>query len=130
MESDLSVKSRRTPLGELLVEMGLVDEDGLTAALEYKRQHKIKLGQALVNLRLVSEEDLAKALRRQGRIPCITLTPGIVDRAVAESLGEERSRSVNAVAINRIAGVTTVAMADPGDVYGVDEIALQLKAPM
>jgi len=130
VESDLSLKNRRTPLGELLVQLGLVDEDGIAAALEYKRQHKLKLGQALVHLRLVSEADLAGALRKQGRIPCIRLTPGIVDREVAESLGESRSRAINAVAINRIAGVTTVAMADPGDVYGVDEIALQLKAPV
>ncbi len=127
---EANLKQRHTPVGQLLQNLGRLSQEDLDAALEYKRQRGIKLGQALVELRLVSEEDLAGALRKQGKVYCINLTPSIVDREIACSLGEERSRNFLAVAVNRIAGITTVALEDPGDVYTVDEVSLHLKTPV
>jgi type II secretory ATPase GspE/PulE/Tfp pilus assembly ATPase PilB-like protein len=124
------LRQRHVQVGELLRSLGLVNDEDLAAALRYKKERGVKLGQALVALDLVSEKDLAEALRRQGKVHCIHLTPGIVDSEVAASLGEERSRDLTAVALNRIAGVTTVAMEDPSDVLGVDEIALMLQTPV
>jgi len=125
-----AVKSRHKPVGELLQALGRISEADLAAALDYKKQRGVKLGQALVALQLVTEQELAEALRRQGKIGCINLTPGLVDAEVAAAIGPERSRELNAIAINRIAGVTTVAMEDPGNVYSVDEIALFLHTPV
>jgi type IV pilus assembly protein PilB len=119
--------NRHTPLGEILLTQGAVNATDLERALTYKREQGVKLGQALLALDLVTEAMLAEALKRQGKLHCIHLTQGIVDPEVAQELGEERSRKLNAIAINRIAGVITVALEDPTDVYGVDEIALHLK---
>jgi type II secretory ATPase GspE/PulE/Tfp pilus assembly ATPase PilB-like protein len=127
---EVSLKQRHTPVGQLLQNLGRITAEDLDAALEYKRQRGIKLGQALVELKLVTEEDLASALRKQGKVHCINLTPGIIDPEVAGELGPDRSRGLTAVAVNRIAGVTTVAMEDPGDVYTVDEVSLHLKTPV
>ncbi|MCE9594083.1 MAG: Flp pilus assembly complex ATPase component TadA [Planctomycetes bacterium] len=127
MKNPAVAKTRHTPLGELLVRVGALTEDDLHAALAYKKERGMKLGQALIELRLVTEAIIAEALRQQGRIHCINLTPAIVDHEIAMELGEERSRQLQAVAINRICGVTTVVMEDPSDVYTVDEIALFLK---
>ncbi len=121
---------KRTPLGELLVAEGLVTPEELGAALEFKQERGIKLGQALVALHLVKQSDLANALRAQGKIHCIHLTPGIVQREVAALLGEARSRNLQAIAINRIAGVVTVAMEDPTEIYNVDAISVQLNCPV
>lgn len=120
--------SSRRQLGELLVQAGRITEEQLEQALQYKREHGCKLGQALVSLEMLDEKYLAEALRRQGKVLCINLTPGIVDHAVAVELGEARAREMQAIAINRIAGITTVAMEDPADVYSVDEIALHLRS--
>lgn len=118
------------PLGELLIAEGLITAAELGAALEFKQERGIKLGQALVALHLVKQSDLANALRAQGKIHCIHLTPGIVQRDVAELLGEERSRNLQAIAINRIAGVVTVAMEDPSEIYNVDAISVALNCPV
>jgi type IV pilus assembly protein PilB len=123
-------KSRQTPLGELLVKSGKLSDDDLNAALAYKKERGMKLGQALIELKLVSEAQIADALRNQGKIHCLQLTSGIVDPEIAQELGEERSRELNVIAINRICGVTTVVMEDPADVYAVDEIALVLRTPV
>jgi len=120
-------RAKHIPIGELLIQQGLLTDADLDRALAYKKQHGGKLGQALVELKLVSEETLAAALRTQGKIHCIHLTDGIVDREIARSLGEDLSRKFTAIAINRIASVTTVAMEDPADIYAVDEMSMNLK---
>ncbi|HEV8112378.1 MAG TPA: ATPase, T2SS/T4P/T4SS family [Planctomycetota bacterium] len=120
----------RSSLGDLLVEKGLIQPADLENAMTYKQERNVRLGQALIALKLVTEADLAAAMRDQGKIPCIHLTIGMVDREVAQALGEERSRKHQAVAVNRIAGVTTVAVEDPTDLYGVDAISLFLKSPV
>lgn len=130
MKNVAASKSRHTPLGEVLIKAGKLDDNGLAQALAYKREKGVKLGQALVELGLVKEGDISDALRHQGRVVCIHLTPGLVDHEIAHALGEERSRYHHAIAINRICGVTTLVMSDPSDVYTVDEIALFLKTPV
>lgn len=122
--------SRRAPLGEMLVEQGYISADELEAALAFKNERGLKLGQALVALHLVTQADLAQALQRQGKIHCIHLTPDIVDVEVARKLGEARSRQFNAVALNQIAGVVTVAMEDPSEYYDVDAIGVALESPI
>ena len=79
MKSAPSTVSKRKPLGELLVQMGLLTEAELDAALAFKRENGLKLGQALVALHLVNQSDLAEALRAQGTVHCIHLTPELVD---------------------------------------------------
>lgn len=125
-----SPTQKRTPLGELLIAEGLITAAELEAALEFRQERGMKLGQALVALHLVTQSDLANALRAQGRIHCIHLTPGIVQRDIAELLGEERSRSFQALAVNRVAGIVTVAMEDPTEIYNVDAISVHLNCPV
>ena len=120
-------RSKHVPIGELLVNEGLLTQADLQAALEHKKKNGGKLGQALVELKLVSEEEVAAALRSQGKIHCVQLSTGIVDKEVATYLGEALSRKFTAIAINRIAAVTTVAMEDPADIYAVDEMSMKLQ---
>jgi putative ATPase len=114
------------PLGEILISQGLLTEKQLEHALDYKNEQNVKLGQALISLGYVTELDLAKALKAQGKIHCVHITPDIVDPYVAERLGEERSRDRRVIAFNRIAGIYTVAMEDPSDIPAVDELAMFL----
>lgn len=109
-------------LGELLVEDGTISLEQLERGLAHKRSRRVKLGQALVSLGFATEHEVSLALRRQGRTPVVNLRPELVDLGVAAGLGESASRTHKAIAINRIAGVTTVAMEDPQDVYAVDAI--------
>ena len=94
----------------------------LDEALAYKSIQGGKLGQALVALGFLEEKGLITALRAQGRISCISLKPSMINLSVATALGEEFSRRHMAVAINKIAGYTTIAMNDPQDVRAIDEM--------
>lgn len=115
------------PLGEILIEQDIIDQAALDQALAHRREKGVKLGQALVELELATEAEISAALRRQGKIQWVKLTPGIVDLTVAHELDDERSRAFGAIAFNRIAGITTVALEDPTELPTLDEISRLLK---
>ena len=125
-----NTNGRRVPLGEILVAEGLIKPAELDAALVYRQEKGVKLGQALVALHLATQADIARALRTQGKVHCMHLTPAIVDLEVANLLGEERSQKLQAIAVNRIAGVVTVAMEDPSELYNVDAISMHVGSPV
>ena len=115
-------------LGQLLLQSGRLSAQDLERALAYKNEHKLRLGQALVQLGLVTQEELIEALRRQGRVCGIVLSPNIVDTLVAQKLPEKDWRKLRAIGVNRIAKTVTVAMEDPSDIYTIDELARRLEA--
>lgn len=53
------------PLGELLVEMGFIDEDQLRWALDQQRVSDRRIGKIIVDAGLLTEERLVRALARQ-----------------------------------------------------------------
>ena len=122
MASSISKFSSKQPLGRALVKSGQLTETQLNQALVHKLNHGGKLGQVLVKLGFIEESQLVDALRNQGRISSIHLSPSIVNIAVAKELGEELSRKHSVIAINRIAGYMTVAMEDPQDVHAIDRL--------
>jgi hypothetical protein len=114
----------------VLVTTGAISEGDLDAALTHAARNGLKLGQALISLGLIDEHGLAQALRQQGRVHCIALTTRLVDANVARGLGATRARRMAALPINRIAGVTTVAMDDPTDSFRIDELETLLATPV
>ncbi len=128
--SNTPVSLRRSQLGELLVGEGKLSREELEAALAYRQERGLKLGQALVALHLVTQQDLANALRSQGRVHCLNLTPGLVELEVARLLPEAMARQYVAVAVHRVAGRITVAMEDPAEEYDVDAISVALGEPI
>jgi hypothetical protein len=56
---------RRLPLGELLVEKGLLSEHDLRLALAHQRDDGRPLGQILIGMGVLNEQDLARTLAEQ-----------------------------------------------------------------
>jgi type IV pilus assembly protein PilB len=72
-------------LGQILVEMGHLDERKLKEALEQQtRRPGLKLGQVLLELNFIDEVQLTKALCRQFKLPYVDLTRAVIpDRVIA-----------------------------------------------
>ncbi len=122
--------TRRSRVGDLLVEHGRITSDELAAALAYRQERGVKLGQALVALHLVSQQDIAWALRSQGKVHCLHLVPGIVERDIARGLPAAMARQLCAIPVHRVTGRVTVAMEDPDEEYDVEAIGLALGEPV
>lgn len=112
--------------GELLVEAGLINDYQLRSALAHQQQWGGRLGSVLVKLKLVDEEKLLAFLAKHFRLPVIDfdrirVLPSVVqliprDMAVKHHVmplfvGEEGNKPFVAV-----------AMANPADLGGLDEI--------
>jgi type IV pilus assembly protein PilB len=111
------------PVGKFFLDRGKITEKQLELALKHRAEFGLKLGQSLVELGFVSEADMVEALRYQARFACIHLTSGIVEAKVAAKVGEAVSRRLRAIALNQIAGHTTVALQDPTDAEALTELS-------
>lgn len=64
----------RKRLGDVLLEEGLIDEDDLKEALDYKEKSGYRLGTALVALRIIAEWQLTEALGKSLEMEVVDLT--------------------------------------------------------
>ena len=112
--------SRR--LGDLLVREGLIDTEQLARALQEQKGSNDKLGGILVKLNFVTEEKLMAFLSRQYGIQSITLSQLDVDPEVLKLVPEQIARKYEVLPIRRQGNQVTLAMADPTNVFALDDV--------
>ena len=110
-------------LGHLLVAERLITEDQLKQALAEQKGKTEKLGSILARLGFITEEQLIGFLSRQYGIPSITLTNIDVDTETLRLVPAQIARKYEVLPVKRIGGTLTLAMADPTNVFALDDIA-------
>ncbi len=109
-------------LGELLVRNQLISDDQLALAIAEQKKEGIRLGAALVKLGYVQEHDLASFLSKHYGVPSINLAEFDVDPAVVGIIPAEVAQKYQLVPINRAGATLIVAMADPSNIFAIDDI--------
>ncbi len=109
-------------LGELLVRNQLISDDQLAQAIAEQKKEGIRLGAALVKLGYVQEHDLASFLSKHYGVPSINLAEFDVDPAVVSLIPAEVAQKYQLVPINRAGATLIVAMADPSNIFAIDDI--------
>lgn len=115
------------PLGQLLVERGIIDADKLNNALLIQRQKGGLLGQILVSLGYLEEKDIAQALTVQYGFPYLPLDGYEFDKATVSIIPENVARQYGLIAIDKMSDMVTVAMSNPLNVQAIDDIELLTK---
>ena len=102
-------------LGEMLIERGKIDGEDLERALELQRERGDKLGKILVDMGLVAQRDVLAALSEQLDVPLVTIdaAPPVAPEIEGLSYRFLRQARVYPLALND--SVLTIAMADPMD---------------
>lgn len=114
-------------LGDVLVEQQLISAEQLGQALELQRATGKKLGRILVEAHLITEEALAHVLARQLRAPFVNLKTFPLKTELVRLLPETPARRFRALVLEERGDTLLVAMADPLDLFGFDELAKILK---
>ncbi len=109
-------------LGDLLLKAQLITQDQLNKALEEQRSLGGRLGEVLMRLGYVSEEDIIECLSHQFGVPSINLRHFEIDEAVAKLVPVDLLRKYNVIPVNKTGATLTVAMADPTNIFAMDEI--------
>jgi len=112
--------SRR--LGDLLVAEGLINQEQLQRALLAQKGTAEKLGSLLVRLNLVDEDKLVGFLSKQYGIPSVTLSQLDIDPDVLKLVPAQMARKYEIVPVERKGNVLTLAMADPTNVFALDDV--------
>lgn len=109
-------------LAELLEARGILSRADLSRALDSGSERGEPLARVLVSDHRVSETDVAMAIAEQTNLQWVDLAEYSIDAAAARLVSDSLARRYVAIPIGWSAGSLVVAMANPGNVFAIDDI--------
>jgi type IV pilus assembly protein PilB len=117
-------------LGQLIVERGLVTEAQLEQALSEQRRTGQRMGETLLKMGAISSLDLARVLADHLGLPFVDLRSRPPDLVLAALIPEQVARRYSALPVARWSGQLVVAMANPNDVFALDDLRVLTGQPV
>jgi type IV pilus assembly protein PilB len=114
----------RKPLGQLLLAKGVIQQEQLERALEEQKRsgHQKLLGELLVELHFCTEDQITESLAQAYSVPYARVSPKIADPKVIQVLPKEFLEKHQTLPLYLVAGVLTVAVSEPANVFLLEEI--------
>ncbi len=110
------------PIGQRLLDEGLIDEQQLDLALREQRRQGRKLGEVLVDLGFVAPGVITDVLATEARTEVVDVLGRAVDPDVLDLVGYETARRCRVMPLELEGNTLTVALADAFDVVVIDQI--------
>jgi len=114
--------SEANQLGELLVTRQLLTREQLASALDEQLRTRKSLGRVLIDQQLVTESDLVATLAAQIGLDFLDLSEFAIDPSAAGLITDALARRYQALPVAWDDGRLVVAMADPSNVFAIDDI--------
>ncbi len=121
------MKITNLKLGQILINSGVLTEDQLQQALARQKGSNKRLGRILVENHFLTEMQIIRSLEKQLSVPYLDLSSVGVDPALSSLVPEELARSNSIVPVRREGSILTVAVADPLDYNGINDIGIYTK---
>jgi type IV pilus assembly protein PilB len=110
---------RAKPLGEILIEDGLITTAELKSALEEQAQTKEFLGKILLKRKLIKEAALLKVLSEQFDLPVVDLKYRYFDWKLVKGFSPSLILDYHCCVIAKDESTVTVAIANPLDAWAL-----------
>ncbi len=110
------------PLGDRLVRAGLLAEEDLNSALSAQSSSQTRLGETLLELGFVNEEELIPLMGQHLGVAAVRLREGLIDPEIVRLIPRTLAEASCALALFKVRGTLTVALAEPQDLTLIDEI--------
>jgi type IV pilus assembly protein PilB len=117
---------RRKPLGEILLDQGIVSQEQLDQALEEQRKSGRLLGRVLVEFGFVKEERILEALGIQIGMKVTNLADMDIPEEVIKQVPPSLAQVYNVVPVKFENNVITVALSDPLNINVLDDLRFVL----
>ena len=109
-------------IGELLVRENLISLAQLKRAQADQRTTGKRLSYSLSRLGILGERELADFLSSQYGVPWMSLTDYEIDPKVVELVPKSVASKHTAIPVQRAGSTLVVAMADPSNIYAIDDL--------
>ncbi len=109
-------------LGELLVREKMLSLAQLQQAQDESKRTGQRLGVTLAKLGFVKDQEVTQVVARQYSLPSINLSEVEIDPAVLKLIPKEICEKHQVLPIKRNGATLIVAMADPSNIYAIDEL--------
>ena len=109
-------------IGELLVRENLISLAQLKRAQADQRTTGKRLSYSLSRLGILGERELADFLSAQYGVPWMSLTDYEIDPKVVELVPKAVASKHAAIPVQRAGSTLVVAMADPSNIYAIDDL--------
>lgn len=118
-------QSKLRPIGEILVDKGIITRDQLEDALQQQKETSKRLGEILVDAGTITQDQLNLALAERLGVESIGLAEDEVDSLAATMIPEKLARRYGAIPVKFIDENTLqVAMVDPTNVFAIDDLRM------
>ncbi len=115
-------ESLKKELVQILIDAKLLSQEQLDDALKIQKEKKGNLRDILISQKFVDENDLMAALSQRSGIPPISLRKVKINKDVVSLIPEELARRYIFMPVSKIGNTLTIAMADPLNVFAIDDI--------
>ncbi len=118
------------PLGQRLIEAGLINDTQLQTAMREQQRTREYLGKILIRLGFVSEEAVGAALAAQARVKYVDLGQYTPQPEATKMVPENFAREHHLVPVSYVGKVLVVALANPLDIITIDELRRLSRGPV
>lgn len=118
-KSTLSIRDR---IAKVLIEKRLLTQNDVRRAFQLQKEKGGKLSDILVGMGLVSRQDLTAVLSEELGFPPIDLSRYKISPDVLKLIPKKMVEQYRIIPVSKMGNVLTVAMADPLNVLAVDDI--------
>ncbi len=119
--------NRGKSLGDILLEADLLSAEELGHALDVQLKQGKSLREVLAEQDVVTPEQLATALSIQLNMPLIDLKRHTVQPEALKLISEETANKHMLIPLDIIENVLYVVMADPTDIYAIEDLQAEAK---
>jgi type IV pilus assembly protein PilB len=120
----MQLQAKKLRIGEVLIDMGMIDPGQLEHALRIQKETGQRLGRVLISENLVSSTDIAKALARRLSIEYVELNEISLDAETLSMIPFDTCTRYDVIPIGEQGSGLLVAMADPTNVFALDDLRL------
>ena len=109
-------------LGNLLVSVGLINEQQLQQALELQRQNKKRLGSVLIDSGIINQKQLIEALEMQLGIEFVDLSKVSIPPELSNAFSRNIARRYGVVPVAAVKDELYIAMSDPLNFLAIEAV--------
>ncbi len=117
---------QRMHLGEILFKAGLVEKQALINAIKTAKTSNKRLGQVLIDLGLINEDTLAKAIAKQFGLKYVDVEQVPIPPDATKIIPEDLIKRHNILPLSESNGRLKLIISDPMDLDMMDSVRLRL----